>query len=201
MEVISHERMRTFYRVDFSSLEDQQLLQQIVTGEEEALAALYDRYASLVFSVAVRVVHDHLAAEEITLDTFMKAWRSGHTYRPERGKVSTWLAVMARNQAIDQLRREQTRSNTVGLHWAPSAPDPATVTRNPESAVSHRMEKVHVRQAMSELPQEQQEALALAYFGGFSQSEIAARLKEPLGTVKTRIRLAMQKMRFLLREL
>jgi RNA polymerase sigma-70 factor (ECF subfamily) len=186
--------------VDFATLEDQELLQQIVTGKEEALAALYDRYGGLVFSVALRIVQDRQSAEEITLDTFKRVWNSSHTYLPERGKIRNWLAAMARNRSIDYLRREKVRPETVSLSWVEREDKAAVSVRTPESAVRLRLERERVRQALAQLPQEQQEALALAYFGGFSQSEIAGRLQQPLGTVKTRIRLAMQKMRYLLHD-
>lgn len=186
--------------MDFATLEDQELLQQIVTGKEEALAALYDRYGGLVFTVAVRIVQNRQSAEEITLDIFKRAWRSGHTYRPDRGNVRNWLAGMARNRAIDYLRREDARPDMVSLSWADSADKVTPAVHNPESAVRLRLEQERVRQALAQLPQEQQEALALAFFGGFSQSEIAGRLQQPLGTVKTRIRLAMQKLRYLLHD-
>jgi RNA polymerase sigma-70 factor (ECF subfamily) len=186
--------------VDFASLEDRELLLQMEKGQEEALAALYDRYSGLVFSVALRIVHDPQSAEEITLDIFRRVWRSGHTYRSDRGKVSTWLAGMARNLAVDQLRRENARPQTVSLSWVETADKLNPTQRSPESAVHLRVEQERVRKALAQLPPEQQEALALAYFGGFSQSEISARLQQPLGTVKTRIRLAMQKLRYLLHD-
>lgn len=191
---------RTFYRVDFTTLEDQELLQQIVKRKEEALAALYDRYVGLVFSVALHIVHDRLSAEEITLDIFTRVWHASHTYRPKRGKVSTWLAGMARNRAIDQLRRDGSRPDTVSLAWVERADNQTAAVHNPETAVSLRLERERVRTALAQLPPEQQEALALAYFAGFSQSEIADRLQQPLGTIKTRIRLAMQKLRFFLED-
>lgn len=186
--------------MDFATLEDQELLKQIVTGKEEALAVLYDRYGGLVFSVAMRIVRDRQSAEEITLDIFKRVWRSGHTYQPGRGKVRNWLGGMARNRAIDYLRRQETRPDVVNLAWLEKAEHVNPTHRNPEAAVRLSLEQERVRQALAELPEEQQEALALAYFGGFSQSEIADRLQAPLGTVKTRIRLAMQKLRYLLHD-
>jgi RNA polymerase sigma-70 factor (ECF subfamily) len=187
--------------VDFSSLEDRQLLHQIAHGEEAALAALFDRYGGLVYSVALRIIHDRQSAEEIVLDTFTKVWRSGQSYRPDRGNVSTWLTSIARNRAIDHLRRENVRPESVDLTWATIAPTAGSLSREPETTVGRRLVREKVRQALVQLPQEQQEVLALAYFGGFSQQEIADRLQQPLGTVKTRVRLAMQKLHFLLREI
>lgn len=186
--------------MDFAILEDQELLRQIEKGKEEALAALYDRYGGLVFSVALRIVHDRLSAEEITLDIFKQAWHSSHTYRPDKARVGTWLAGMARNRAIDYLRREKARPNLVNLSWVETAVQSNPAAHNPESAVRLRLEQERVRQALVQLPQEQQEALALAYFGGLSQSEIADHLQQPLGTIKTRIRLALQKMKYLLQD-
>lgn len=182
--------------MDFTTLDDQALLRQIIMGQEDALAVLYDRYGRLVFSVAWQMVHDYQSAEEITLDVFDRAWRSGQTYRPDRGSVSTWLAGMARNRAIDLLRRESVRPEYVNLSWANTAGE--LPPRQPEATVASRQEQEWVRHALAQLPSEQREVLALAYFGGYSHRDIAQRLQQPLGTVKTRLRLAMQKMRDLL---
>ncbi len=187
--------------MDIATLDDQELLQQMMNGKEEALAVLYDRYGGLVFSIAIRIVQNRQNAEEITLDIFKQAWRSSRTYRPDKGLVRNWLAGMARNRAIDYLRRENARPETVHLAWVDPAVPGSPAARIPESAVRLRQEQERVREALNQLPEEQQEALALAYFGGFTQSEIAARLQQPLGTVKTRIRLAMEKMRYLLHDI
>lgn len=175
-------------------------MQQIGRGNEAALGELYDRYSRLVFSVAYSVVHNRETAEEVTLDIFTRAWEKGSTYDARLSKVSTWLTRMARNRAIDWLRREQIRPMQDSLRWADLTVEPAAEA-NPLDATTHLvLEQERVRAAVASLVPEQQEVLALAYFQGCSHSEIAQELDLPLGTVKGRIRAAMQKLRSLLEE-
>jgi RNA polymerase sigma-70 factor (ECF subfamily) len=159
---------------------------------------LYDRYGRLVFSVAYGVVQNQETAEEVTLDIFTRAWEKAHTYDPQQAKVSTWLTRMARNLAIDRLRREKARPFHHSVSWAEVTTEPKMEGTHPETAVHLNMEQQRVRTAVASLPPAQQEALSLAYFQGYSHSEIAQALNQPLGTVKGRIRGAMQKLRDLL---
>lgn len=186
--------------VDCSSLTDPALLQLIAQAHPPALAELYDRYGRLVFSLALHVVGDQAAAEEITQDVFTSVWEKAATYRLEQSKVSTWLSSIARHRAIDILRRRNVRPDHHSVSWGEFAleeqVDPASTAELAEIALARQQ----VRAAIALLPPDQQQALALAYFRGYSHSEIAGLLGEPLGTVKTRIRLAMIKLRGLLQE-
>ena len=176
------------------------LMVLIAQGQEAALSALYDRYGRLVYSVAYGVVQNRETAEEVTLDIFTTAWEKAHTYNPQQAKVSTWLTRMARNKAIDRLRREKVRPFHHSVSWADMPAEPATDNPHLETAVHLNLEQQRVRTAVASLPTAQQEALSLAYFQGYSHSEIAQALNQPLGTVKGRIRGAMQKLRDLLAE-
>ncbi len=187
--------------VDYSALPDDALVRLMALGRTEALSALYDRYSRLVFSLALHVVDDQAAAEEITQDVFYRLWQNAAAYRPEQAKVTTWMTSITRYRAIDVLRQRGARPQQDNVEWAESAldlaPDPAN---DPEVAATLAMEQRRVRAAVALLPPEQREALALAFFRGLSHGEIAERLGQPLGTVKTRIRLGMQKLRDLLRD-
>jgi len=181
--------------VNYTKLDDATLLTQISKADENALSTLYDRYGRLVFSLAFNMVGNHATAEEITLDIFNRVWDKAHTYQVNRAKVSTWLASMTRNRAIDILRRESVRPEQKSVSWAEVMTEPVSNTVDPETSVDLSQQKERVRTAVAQLPNEQQRVLALAFFKGYSQSKIAQVCDLPLGTVKTRIRLAMKKLR------
>lgn len=176
-----------------SSLEDETLIELIAKKQVEALGEIYDRYNRLVFSLALYMVGDQAAAEEITQDAFTRLWIQAETYRPEQAKVKTWLVTIARNRAIDELRRRKVRPSATLLEeaWDVSV-------NNLEETVDGRAQSIRVRAALSKLPSEQRQVMLMAYFGGYSQTEISDELAMPLGTVKTRMRLAMQKLRQIL---
>jgi RNA polymerase sigma-70 factor (ECF subfamily) len=186
--------------VDYSALDDVTLINLIARAHSDALSELYDRYSRLVFSLAVNLVGDRSSAEEITLDVFTRIWEKAETYRPEQAKVSTWLSSITRYRSIDVLRRRGSRPEQHSVGWADLAPDSLPRIDGPEEATELALQQQRVRAAIAKLPPEQQQALALAYFRGYTQREIAQALDEPLGTVKTRIRLAMQKLRDMLAE-
>jgi RNA polymerase sigma-70 factor (ECF subfamily) len=186
--------------MDYAALDDQTLIGLIIHARAEALSVLYDRYNRLVFSLALHSVGDQATAEEITQDVFFRVWQQARQYRADRGKVSTWLTSITRHRAIDQLRRRGSRPEEYSVSWAEIAPQAEPAANGPEGAVSLGMERERVRAAIARLPQEQQHMLALAYFQGLSQSQIAEATGQPLGTVKTRIRLGMQKLRELLQD-
>lgn len=188
------------FAVDFTQAADAALLQHISRGQEAALAELYDRYGRLVYSLAYGVIGTSQAAEEITLDVFTRVWEKGHTYDASKSQVSTWLTRLARNRAIDVLRREQVRPEKDSVSWEEVTAVPLTDSQNPETQTALLMQREQVHQALASLPDDQQQVLALAYFGGLSHSEIAAHLGEPLGTIKGRIRAGMVKLRGLLVE-
>jgi RNA polymerase sigma-70 factor, ECF subfamily len=185
---------------DYAVYGDETLIRLIAQSQEQALAQLYDRYHRLIFSLALAIVNDRATAEEITLDVFMRVWQKAGTYRAEQAKVSTWLTHIARHHAIDVLRRRAARVDHSAVYWEESifhiessGPDPQ------ESAeLSLRRERIHT--ALAKLPPEQKQALILAYFGGYTQSQIAELLAQPLGTIKTRLRLALQKLREFLKQ-
>jgi RNA polymerase sigma-70 factor (ECF subfamily) len=185
---------------DYDRYDDENLILLVVQMRPEALDQLYERYNRLVFGLALMIVGDRSTAEEITLDVFMRVWQKAASYRADQAKVSTWLTHIARHQAIDVLRRQAVRPDQSALSLDEITPDGAAQTQDPEKLAEHLLLRERVRSAISRLPAEQMQALMLAYFGGYTQSEIADILQQPLGTVKTRIRLAMLKLRELLSE-
>jgi RNA polymerase sigma-70 factor (ECF subfamily) len=184
---------------DFTRYDDERLIRLITESQEEALAQLYDRYNRLVFSLAVAIVNDRATAEEITLDVFMRIWQKAGTYRADQSKVSTWLTHITRHHAIDVLRRRAVRSDQYAVQWEDIiyAESPQ---QNPQESAELSMRRERVHAALAQLPPDQKQAILLAYFGGLTQSQIAETLKQPLGTIKTRVRLAMQKLQGFLRE-
>jgi len=181
--------------MDDARQNDEALIQLVTHEQAEALGALYDRYGRLVYSLALHLLGDPSTAEEVVQDTFLRVWQKADTYRADQGKVSTWLSRIARNRAIDVLRQQGIRPEKHSVTWA-NVPVSATPhVDGPEEEVALALEQQRVRAAVSHLPEEQQQVLGLAYFRGLTQSQIAAQTKLPLGTVKTRIRLAMGKLR------
>jgi len=168
---------------------DWSLLERVVKKDEAALAALYDRYSRLVFAEASRILRDKGAAEEILQDIFYQVWRTAEKFDPQRGSLPGWLLVVTRNRAISKLRR---RSVTGDDELNENA---VACTINLESAASQNQLLGRVRGAMESLPEGQREAIELAYFEGMTHSEIASRTGEALGTVKTRIRSALEVLR------
>jgi RNA polymerase sigma-70 factor, ECF subfamily len=186
--------------LDYAQLDDSVLLGLIVDARADALNELYSRYGRLVYGIALHVVGDRAAAEEIALDIFTKVWEKADSYRSDRGSVRVWISSMTRNRAIDVLRKENVRSDVRRRVWAENTSLPITHERNPESAADLNMRKERLLAAINELSVEQRKVLALAYFQGYTQSEIAQLCDLPLGTVKTRIRSGIQKLRQLLQE-
>jgi RNA polymerase sigma-70 factor (ECF subfamily) len=184
--------------VDYSKLDDNTLMRLMAGGRQEALSELYDRYSRLVYSLTLNILVDDSLAEEVTQDVFLRVWDKAATFDSTLGKVSSWMASIARNRAIDvyrgRLKRPEGNLAGFSIDNAPGLPAPHNVEGDVE--VLHRNQRV--RQAMAQLPEVQRQALAYAYFLGYSHSQIAEQLEEPLGTVKTRIRLAMQSLRKIL---
>lgn len=188
--------------MDYTTFDDEALMRLIAHTRAEALSVLYDRYGRLVYSLAFRTLGDAAAAEEVTQDVFLRVWEKARSYQAEQAKVSTWLISIARHRAIDLLRQRGARPEGYSIAWDDVSQNamPRTAWRNPEEIGGQAIQAQRVREAVATLPTEQRQALALAFFQGYSHSEIAERLHEPLGTVKTRIRMAMQKLRHLLAE-
>lgn len=188
--------------MDYSTFNDAKLIKLIVDGDSGALSELYDRYSRLVFSLAIKTVGDQAVAEEITQDVFFRIWEKAATYHAEQAKVSTWLTSIARYRSIDMLRRRGVRPESNSIAWPELPPGsvPSTDGRRPEDFAAESLQAQRVRDAVEQLPVEQQQALEMAYFYGYSHSQIAETLDIPLGTIKTRIRLGMQKLRKILIE-
>ena len=180
---------------DYASYGDEKLIALIAQSQEQALAQLYDRYQRLVFSLALAIVNDRETAEEVTLDVFMRVWQKADTYRVEQAKVSTWLTHIARHHAIDILRRRAARLDQSAVHWEDAISNLESSQPDPQESAEVSLRREHIQAALNQLPAEQKQALLLAYFGGYTQSQIAELLAQPLGTIKTRLRLAMQKVR------
>jgi RNA polymerase sigma-70 factor (ECF subfamily) len=184
--------------VEPSEFTDETLLRLMARSQPEALSELYDRYSRLVFSVAFQTLGNREMAEEVTQDAFLRAWQHAASYQPSQGKVATWLASISRHRAIDVLRSQQSRPEG---HSLPLEDLPLWDLANGlsvEDGLVEAGESQRVRAALTQLPSDQQKALALAYFYGQTHEQIAEALGEPLGTVKTRIRLGMQKLRSIL---
>jgi len=180
--------------------DDASLIALIAKAQTDALNRLYDRYNRLVFSVALAMLGDHAVAEEVTLDVFVQVWQRASTYRPEQAKVRTWLIAITRHHAIDILRMQKSRVEENIVNWDRVSLHNEPPAHGLEENVQISLQRKHVREALADLPADQREALVLAYFRGYTQSQIAEALKQPLGTIKTRIRLAMQKLKKLLEE-
>jgi RNA polymerase sigma-70 factor (ECF subfamily) len=184
---------------------DSTLVSRAAGGDERALGELYDRYGAMAYSLACAVVGEHADAEEVVAEAFAQVWRSAAGFDPARGSVPAWIATICRTRALDLVRSRKRRARVVeeaavvsdegeSLVFAPafeSADRSAELTET--SAI--------VRKSLADLPAEQRRVIELAYFGGLSQSEIAAQLSQPLGTVKTRMRSGMEKLRQALRPL
>ncbi len=187
--------------MDYSTLDDEALLRLISHQQTEALSALYDRYGRLVFSLALQMMGEVTVAEEITQDVFLRVWEKAHTYRADQARVSTWITSITRYRSIDLLRRRSSRPDHASLAWDDLPLNATPVAgEGPEDMTELSMLQKRVRTAIATLPDEQKKALALAYFKGLTHSEIAELLGDPLGTVKTRIRAGMQKLRDLLKD-
>ncbi len=171
-------------------LSDTELVHRLQVGDEQALVELYRRFAGLVYSVAFRVVHDHALAEEVMQDAFLNCWNRADSYRPAAGNVAPWLARIARNRAIDVTRGKQHQARL--REQAPLVPLRSMSAGDHSDAIAVGST---LSEAVAELPDNQRTVIELAYFGGLSQSEIATQLNQPLGTVKSRTRTAMEHLR------
>jgi RNA polymerase sigma-70 factor (ECF subfamily) len=181
--------------VDYSTLDDVILISLIARSNADALGVLYDRYHRLVFSLAFSIVEEQTVAEEITLDVFRRIWEKADTYQPKQAKVRTWLTSIARNQAIDVLRRRSARPEHNSISWAELPPQATPQVDNLEDLVELALRRDQIRAALTHLSPEQKAALALVYFRGLTHRQVAERLDQPLGTIKTRLRLALKKLR------
>ena len=172
--------------------EDTVLLNRIALRDAAALAELYDRYGQTIFGLLYRMLPDPGAAEEVCQDAFLRAWRAAETYNGSRGPTRTWLLSIARNAAIDWRR---TRGKRLERETALEHASILSAAGSVEETVHRRLEAERLRTLLAALPAEQRHCLELAYWGGLTQTEIAERTGTPLGTVKNRVRLGLQRLR------
>ena len=179
--------------------DDAVLMEALGRGDIQALEQLYDRYSALVFSVSLRVLHDPQLAEDVVQEVFLRLWRQPASFDPGRGRFISWLMSVTRNRALDELRRVSRRNRSEDQEDDESNPLDAVATSDrmddPALGAELREQREAVRTAMTRLPPEQRRAIELAYFSGLTQAEISDVTGDPLGTVKTRIRLGMRKLR------
>jgi len=178
------------------STEDATLVARIAEGDGHALETLYDRYSRVVYSFSLRMLADTNSAEDLTQEVFLRLWRQGGSYQHSRGAFLTWLLSVTHNMAIDEIRRRKRRPVAVD-----GADDDQTLSALPDTRTDVEnaawLTSLHaiVREALQDIPPSQRHAIELAYFSGLTQREIAERLNEPLGTIKTRMRLGLLKLR------
>jgi len=186
--------------VDYTRLDDEALIGLVRQHQEAALSVLYDRYGRLVYSLAFNALQDQALAEEITQDVFLRIWNKADTFRAEQGKLVTWMTSITRYRAIDVIRRRNVRPEGNQAAWIEDPGFDLPGDMDVEAEVEILDSSRQIQKAVAQLPDEQRLVLSLAYFQGYTHSLIAETLGEPLGTVKTRIRLAMQKLRQFLQE-
>lgn len=176
--------------------DDGDLLAAMARGQSDALAALYDRYTGQAFGLAYRILKDPETAADVVQESFLTVWRNAGRYDGERGAAHSWLLRMVYRRCIDQLRRQRCHPRSAGSVLLRDQPAATSVT----DSVMRKMTGEAVRRGLMRLPPEQREVIELAYFGGWTQREIAVHLGVPLGTVKGRSRLGLQKLRHVLAE-
>ncbi len=175
------------------------LVEQMAQGRQDALARLYDETSSVLNGLLLRILEHPEDAEEVLLDVYMKAWKYAARYSEKRGSVQAWLMIMARNAAIDRIRQKRAQPKT--LAFEPEAtPEPESNEPSPEEQTAERERRRKVQIVLRELPPEQREVVELAFFGGLTHAELAEHLREPLGTIKSRIRMGLIRLRGLIEE-
>lgn len=173
---------------------DVELLRAVAARDEQALAELYDRYRVILFGLTLRILNSRAEAEDVLQEVLMQVWRRASDFDPARGKPFTWLVTLTRSRAIDRLRQIGARDR-LAESAAEIAPEEAS---DAATDTLHAEQREIVKRALAQLPEEQRRTLLLAYYEGLTQSEIAAKLETPLGTIKTRMRTGMMKLRELL---
>ncbi|WP_017328426.1 sigma-70 family RNA polymerase sigma factor [Synechococcus sp. PCC 7336] len=190
-----------FYRsiapnmVERKPVDDIDLVGQIARGERAALSALYGHYAGVVYALAFKILGSVEEAEEVVLDAFAQVWRSAEQYESQRGRVDTWLFTIARSRALDRLRSRQRSARILASVQAEVKVSAPTQIHNPADSVVLNERRERVQIAMQQLPDPQRLVLEMAYFQGLTQAEIATEIGKPVGTVKTRVRLGLSKLR------
>jgi RNA polymerase sigma-70 factor (ECF subfamily) len=180
--------------------EDEALVKQVARGDTSALEKLYDRYGQPVYSLTLRIVRDPQTAEELTQEVFVRLWRYADTYEPARGRFSGWLLGIAHNLALNEVRRWQSRPQKADLASDDNEREYELVDESADAAEAAwiNIRRQAIVDALKQLPEAQRQAIELAFFGGFTHLEIANLLGDPLGTIKSRIRIGMQRLKQLL---
>ena len=178
---------------DLAHMSDEAVVALVARSDDVALAELYDRYGRAAYGLAARVLRDDSLAEDAVQEAFLAVWRGADRFMPERGKASTWVLTLVHRRAVDLVRREERRR----AEPLPETEEIAAVGSAADDAML-RLERERVQGALRRLPDTQREAIELAYYGGFTQSELAERLGEPLGTIKSRMFAGLTRLRELL---
>jgi RNA polymerase sigma-70 factor, ECF subfamily len=181
-------------RSQLAHLSDEALVALVARGDESALAELYDRIGRIAYGLAYRVVRDERLAEDAVQEGFLTAWRTAAGFSAERAKASTWLLTLVHRRAVDLVRREERRR----AEPLPDDRESAATSPPAEEAAWLRFDRERVQEALRSLPDAQREAIELAYYGGFTQAELAERLGQPLGTIKSRMFSGLARLRELL---
>jgi RNA polymerase sigma factor (sigma-70 family) len=181
-------------RKELAHLSDEALVAWLARGDESALAELYDRFGRPAYGLALRILRDDRLAEDAVQEAFLNAWRSAAGFQPERGKAATWLMTLVHRRAVDLVRREERRR----AEPMDGVAHPTGDATDQEAFL--RLQRERVQAALKELPDAQRETLELAYYGGFTQSELAERLGQPLGTIKSRMFGGLARLRELLQD-
>jgi RNA polymerase sigma-70 factor (ECF subfamily) len=179
---------------ELAHLSDEALVLLAARSQQAAFAELYDRYGRPAYGLALRVLRDEALAEDAVQEAFLAIWRTASRFVPERGKASTWILTLVHRRAVDLVRREERRRADTLEH----APEPSGGAVDEEAWL--RLQRERVQDALRQLPDQQREAIELAYYGGFTQSELAERLGQPLGTIKSRMFMGLARLRELLGE-
>jgi RNA polymerase sigma-70 factor (ECF subfamily) len=178
---------------DLAHLSDEALLSLVASSDDQALAELYDRFGSVAYGLALRILRDETLAQDAVQEAFLAVWRSADRFLAERAKASTWILTLVHRRAVDLVRREdRRRGEPLERAAEPAAPTTA------EDEATLGFERRLVQEALAQLTPEQREALELGYYGGLTQSELAERLGEPLGTIKSRMFTGLSRLRDLL---
>ncbi|HZQ16331.1 MAG TPA: sigma-70 family RNA polymerase sigma factor [Gaiellaceae bacterium] len=179
---------------EFAHLSDEAVVALVARSDDTALAELYDRFGNVAYAMALRTLRDPALAQDAVQDAFLQIWRSAGRFHSEKGSARVWLLTLVHRRAVDLVRREQRRRT------APETEAPEERTGAADEAVWQRLERERVREALAKLPDQQREVLELAYWGGYTQSELAERLAQPLGTIKSRMFAGLARLRDLLDE-
>ena len=183
-------------RTSDGEVSDASLLRAIQAGEQEAIAALYDRYSGVAYGLAMRITGDGTLAEDVVQDAYVSVWKQAGRFDPERGQVKSWLLTIVHHKAVDAVRRRTNRNERA----LPEGPEEFIAAHGrPEEIAEATMDAAAVREAVRAIPDDQRRTIEMAYFEGITHVEIAERMGVPLGTVKSRLRIGLEKMRGSLR--